>query len=134
MRVPSVILFLLGVIAAGCATGPSGNGARRGPESAPVSRSSDGPGDAEQKGPAVIETPEIIRILENDRIRSVSTTHSQAIYIQLQDGRKYRGVYVHAQAGKHSDDDQLYDILNLVLHIKKSRPPGEVKDWIIACE
>ncbi|MFC1859888.1 MliC family protein [Thermodesulfobacteriota bacterium] len=106
----------------------------RTPEDTPVKGNSENPGDTVQKGPSVIETPEIVRILEEERIESVATTHSQTIYIRLKDGREYKGTYVHAQAGRYSDDDHLFDILNLVSHIKKKRPPEEVGGWNIMCE
>jgi hypothetical protein len=76
----------------------------------------------------VVETPEIVRILETEPVEFIVTTHSQTIFIRLKDGREYRGTYVHAQAGTYSGDAHLYDILNLVLHIKKKRPPEEAKE------
>ncbi|HUS47802.1 MAG TPA: pitrilysin family protein [Phycisphaerae bacterium] len=87
-----------------------------------------------QKVPLAIKTPEIIRILENEQIEFIATAHSQTIHIRLKDGREYEGKYVHAEAGEYSDDRKLFDILNLVTHIKKHRPPEEVKGWMILCE
>lgn len=84
--------------------------------------------------PIVIQTPEIIRILEKESIESISTTHAQNIYIQLIDGRTYKGKYIYTESGKYADDPQLYDILNLVIHIKENRPDKETRDWTIACE
>jgi len=85
-------------------------------------------------GATVIETPEIVRILEQEPIAFVFTSHAQWISIELEDGRKYGGKYAHGEAGKYADDPQLSDILNLVMHIRESRPPEEVKDWQILCE
>lgn len=82
----------------------------------------------------VIKTPEIIRILEKESIVSISTTHSQSIYIRLKDGSRYKGKYIPKEAGKYSTITNLSDILNLVVHIKKQRPPDEVKEWRICCE
>ena len=82
----------------------------------------------------MIETPEIVRILEQEPIAFVFTSHAQWISIRLKDGREYGGKYVHAEAGEYADDPQLSDILNLVMHIRESRSPEEVTDWQIACE
>ena len=87
-----------------------------------------------QKGPSTIETPEIVRILEKEQIESIGTSHSQRIYIRLEDGRAYQGTYVHAQAGKYAEEENLFDILNLVIHIKKKRLPEEVEGWNLSAE
>ena len=86
------------------------------------------------KESSIIETAEIIRILEKEQVKAIKTTHAQTIYIQLTDGREYKGTYVYEESGKYANDPHLYDILNLVLHIQKKRPQQEVKDWSIACE
>lgn len=96
--------------------------------------------DSEQRGraadedPVAIKTPEIIRILETEDIARLMTSHRQTIYIRLKDGRRYRGTYVHADAGRYAADANLSGILNLVMHIKANRPPDDVKDWSIICE
>jgi len=88
----------------------------------------------EQNEPSVVKTPEIIRILEEEAVVFVATTHSQTIHIRLKDGSQYQGTYVSAESGKYSKDPNLSDILNLVMHIKKHRAPEEVKEWQIMCE
>jgi len=120
MRMLAIMFVLVGltVVAAGCTTGTVGSGAENAPTEAP----------------SVIKTPEIIRILEEERIESVSTRHSQRISIRLKDGRKFKGLYVHAEAGKYSRDKDLYDILNLAMHIRENRPAREVKGWTVICE
>jgi len=84
--------------------------------------------------PVPIETPEIIRILEKEALKSVSTRHSQRIHITLKDGRKFTGLYEPERAGNYSENSKLSDILNLVSHIIDNRPHGEVKDVGIRCE
>jgi len=87
-----------------------------------------------QTEPSVVKTPEIIRLLEEESITFIGTTHSQSIHIQLKDGSRYKGSYLQNEAGKYSTDPHLSDILNLVIHIKKQRPPDDVKGWQILCE
>ena len=94
----------------------------------------EGPTDTPAEGTGAVKTPEIVRILEEEHVVFTGTTHSQRIHIRLMDGREFKGVYVRAQAGKYSRADNLGDILNLVMHIKKNRPADEVKDWQILCE
>ncbi len=130
----SLLVSILCLVAAGCTTDLPEDRTGRTPEETPVKRNIEKPGDTVQKGPSVIETPEIVRILEKESVEFVATTHSQTIYIRLKDGREYNGTYVHAQAGKYSHDDHLSDILNLVHHIKRKRAPEEVGEWGIACE
>jgi len=89
---------------------------------------------AAKKGPQEIKTPEIIRILQKESIRMIGTTHSQHIFIHLKDGRKFQGKYVHAEAGKYKEDKNLFDILNLAMHIIKNRPDDAAKDIMIMCE
>lgn len=84
--------------------------------------------------PVQIQTPEIIRILEEENIASLRTAHSQSISITLRDGRRYMGKYDQSQAGQKYGDDHLWDILNLVSHIRANRRPEEVRDWSITCE
>ena len=72
--------------------------------------------------------------MEEELVESISTTHGQTIHIQLKNGREYRGKYIYDQAGKYSRNDKLWDILNLVMHIQKNRPPEEVNGWRIGCE
>ena len=97
-------------------------------------RSTQEPESAAKNEPSVIETPEIVRVLEKGAVSAVSTTHAQTIWIRLEDGRQYRGKYMHAQAGRYAADEQLFDILNLAVHIKQTRPAEEVKGWRIICE
>jgi hypothetical protein len=78
--------------------------------------------------PTEIDTPEIIRILENEAIAFVGTWHSQRINIKLKDGRTYFGIYEQKKAGKYSKDPKLFDILNLTTHIFGNRPRAETKD------
>lgn len=80
------------------------------------------------------ETHEIIRILEEEDIDSISTSHSQDIYITFKDGHHFKGTYVYQHAGKYSEDDDLFDILNLVVHIQKQRSTEEDLSWTIVCE
>lgn len=80
------------------------------------------------------ETAEIIRILEEEQIDAISTTHDQRIDITLKDGRHFHGSYVHAAAGKYADDESLSDILNLVLHIQERRPSEDSRLWKIMAE
>ena len=77
-----------------------------------------------------IQTPEIIRVLEEENINLIFTSHDQTIYIKLEDGQQFEGKYIHSQAGKYSDNEHLFDILNLVNHIEKIRN----EKWKIACE
>ena len=95
---------------------------------------SDVPGSSERKGPFVIDTPEIVRILEEEVVDFDSTTHAQRIGIRLKDGREYMGRYVYEEAGEYAKDKQLSDILNLVMYIKENRPAEEVDGWRIMCE
>lgn len=125
MRVFSSIIFPIILLMTGCAFFQPETG--RNPEDIPINK---GP----QKEPVSIDTAEIIRILEEEDIEYISTTHSQAIHIQLKDGQEFEGIYVHSQSGKYANKEDLFDILNLVMHIKDKRPPEEVKDWIIKCE
>jgi len=81
-----------------------------------------------------VDTPEIIRILEQEAIKSIRTSHSQHIYITLKDGHRHSGIYEHERAGKYSKDRKLSDILNLVKHIMDNRPKAETKDVGIRCE
>ena len=80
------------------------------------------------------DTPEIIRILETENIASVSTAHSQVIHIQLEDGTRFQGYYNHREAGEYSEIPHLFDILNLVIHIREQREKSESLDWEIVCE
>ncbi len=75
-----------------------------------------------------IDTPEIVRILEEESITRISTSHSQTIYITLADGRRHGGIYEHEKAGKYSKDRKMWDILNLAKHILDNRPKEEMKD------
>lgn len=81
-----------------------------------------------------VDTPEIIRILETGNIASVSTSHSQVIHIQLEDGTRFQGYYDHREAGEYSENPDLFDILNLVIHIREQRENSESLDWDILCE
>ena len=88
----------------------------------------------EKNEPLLITTPEIVRILEQETIESVSTRHSQTIHIKLKNGLRYRGTYVASDAGKYAHDSNLADILNLVIYIKEHRPPEQTRGWGIMCE
>ena len=77
-----------------------------------------------------IKTPEIIRILEEEDIELIFTAHDQTICIKLEDGREFGGKYIYEQAGKYSENQNLFDILNLVVHIEENRN----EQWKIACE
>ena len=81
-----------------------------------------------------VSTTEIIRVLEQESIATISTTHAQRIDIELSDGRQFRGTYKHAEAGKYASDPKLFDILNLVSHILGRRPKNQVKGIVIECE
>jgi len=82
----------------------------------------------------IIQTPEIIRILETENIVYVATSHSQEIHIQLKDGRRFKGTYDQSEAGPYSNHEQLFDIYNLARHIKNNRPEKEVKHWSMAIQ
>ena len=85
-------------------------------------------------GNEIIQTPEIIRILETENIVYVATSHSQEIHIQLKDGRRFKGTYDQSEAGPYSNHEQLFDIYNLARHIKNNRPEKEVKHWSMAIQ
>ena len=114
----AIAASLLALSALGCGSSPSRQAGIQGEPSTPV----------------VIQTPEIVRILEREAVVFIATSHSQSIHIQLKDGSLYQGIYIPTQAGKHSQDPNLSDILNLVNHIKRRRSPDEVKEWKILCE
>jgi hypothetical protein len=76
-----------------------------------------------------IDTSEIVRILKNENVTFVGTSHRQDISIYLKNGSHYEGVYDYTKAGAYSDTR---DVLNLVVRIKKERP--ELKDMRIICE
>jgi tetratricopeptide (TPR) repeat protein len=84
--------------------------------------------------PIDINTREMILLLERAEIAGISTSHSQVISIRLKDGSYFVGKYVQAEAGRYSGDKELFDILNLVVHIKKSRSTEDVKGWMIKME
>ena len=127
MRILSLVLFCF--VVAGCASHKELD-----PADVAANPTRNTPTEPLQSGPSEIETKEIVRILEQEDIDSISTSHSQKIYIRLKDGREYEGTYEHSQAGKYSTDEHFFDILNLVMHITKNRPPEEVKDWQIIME
>jgi len=122
----------LGVILAGCNRQPTPT---EGEAKASATRFHQSPPvEPPEIEPSIVETPEIIRILENERIKEVLTSHSQHIYIELEDGRRYQGKYHRNQAGNYANDFNLGDILNLVLHIKKHRLDKDAGRWAIGCE
>ncbi len=79
----------------------------------------------------VIETPEIIRILEEEKIQIAITTHSNYIAILLEDGKSYGGTYVNSQAGKYADNQELYSACAIVGYIREKRISEE---WELICE
>lgn len=85
-------------------------------------------------GPKQIKTDEIVRILEKEAVAETRTTHSQHITIVLKNGDVFEGTYVQAEAGAYAKDPHLFDALNLVLHIRKSRPAAEVAGWGVMTE
>ncbi|MCP4645339.1 MAG: hypothetical protein GY851_33155 [bacterium] len=134
MRTCMSLCFVFCVVLAGCSGNPPGTGGK-GTEGEPgASTQSASQMKAGHPGRNTIDTGEIIRILEKEQIRGIGTAHNQSISIELVDGRKFLGTYVPEEAGKYSADKNLSDILNLVMHIKKNRPPEEVKNWNIWCE
>ena len=84
--------------------------------------------------PVPIDTPQIIRILEKEALKYVSTDHSQRIHITLKDGRQFAGLYEPEKAGKYSETPELSLILNLVMHIIDNRRHGEVRNVLIEAE
>jgi len=120
MRTSSVFVLTLYVLAAGCGS-EQAEDAFGNPQAEPLVR----------EGRTVIDTPEIIRILEEESIEWIMTNHSQTIFIHLKDGHKYEGRYVQAEAGEYSDHR---DIANLVEHIRKKRLPEEGRDWQVTFE
>jgi len=87
----------------------------------------------DRPGPLRIDTPAIIRILEQEDILFISTDHSNRIEVELKDGRAFEGTYVQAH-GKYAQIKGLSDVLNLVCHVRDRRPAEETKDWIVECE
>lgn len=81
-----------------------------------------------------ISTAEIIRLLEQESIARIFTTHSQMILIGLSNGQAFFGTYKHAEAGKYASDPKLSDVGNLVSHILARRPKDQVEDILIAGE
>jgi hypothetical protein len=71
--------------------------------------------------PIKITTPRIIKLLETANLAHISTRHDQTILIRLHDGTEYRGKYRQPEAGQYADDEHLFDIYNLFMHIRRSR-------------
>ena len=127
MRTHLILLILSCLVGVGCTNGHPEN-------EAPPAGGTGSPGSAAPAERTEIQTPEIVRILEEESIELTATTHSQYISITLNDGREYSGTYDHKQAGKYAGNEKLFDVLNLVSHIKDGRPPEEVEGWAILCE
>ena len=104
-----IISFLLCAPMVSC-TAPRDQTPRPNPVSPPIPRDT-----------IDVDTPEMIRILEEEHISCISTWHSQAIDIVLADGRAFSGSYKQSEAGKYSEDPRFFDILNLVLHIIENK-------------
>lgn len=68
-----------------------------------------------------IDTPQIVALLKTADIVHISTRHDQTILIRLQDGRFFHGRYQQVDAGKYSEEEHLFDIYNLVIHITNAR-------------
>lgn len=82
-----------------------------------------------------INTSEIIRILENEDVVSVSTSHLNFISIKLGNGELYYGKYNQNNAGKYyTENPFLDDVLSLVGHIESKRRINGGKKWKIICE
>ncbi len=81
--------------------------------------------------PRALTSEEIIRILENEDIAGIATSHSQHIYITLKDGRNFTGVFRAADVSiLHWEYQGFGDILNLAMQIKKKRQA----EWRVMCE
>ena len=74
-----------------------------------------------KKQPTQVKTPGIIKLLETADLAHIETRHDQSILIRLRDGSEYRGQYRQQEAGRYADDEHLFDIYNLVMHITRSR-------------
>ena len=79
-----------------------------------------------------MDTPEIIHLLEEEKVYFVDTMHSQEIRITLKDGSKFVGTYVHAESGKYSEHEHFFDVYNLARHIRSNRP--EKEQWGFSIE
>jgi hypothetical protein len=134
MRLLVVLLLSTCVLMEGCIVNLPGNRRHWSAEEANEQRNDQESSNMVGAEPFKVETAEIVRLLEKGRIAWISTSHAQTIYIQTVDGRTYKGTYVHSEAGKYSKDPRFADILNLVIHIKKKRPPWEVRKWIVGME
>jgi hypothetical protein len=88
-------------------------------------------GRLRQHGCTIVETSELVRILEEERIAMVTLSGAQLISMNLEDGRTFAGQYVHAEAGKYAKDPEFSNRRTLIEHIRESRPPEDVKDWPI---
>ena len=82
----------------------------------------------------IVETSEIIQILEEEDIEMISTFHSQWIHIVLKNGSVYAGKYVQSAAGSYSSIPQLWDVLNLVRYIEGKRSRVEPIAWDIGMQ
>ena len=119
---------------ANCRRAPGPAGSEPGPPPGSEARS-DQAGSRALAEPAIpIETPEIVRILEDEDIAGIATLHCQSIHIELKNGCTYGGTYEQAEAGKYANDPHLRDIYNLVRHILATRPAEETRGISIACE
>ena len=78
------------------------------------------------KDPNNLSTAEIIAVLQQEDIKSISTSHAQDIEIHLKDGTNLAGKYRSEDAPPEFKDD----ILNVSQAIKKKR----IKKWETMCE
>ncbi len=83
-----------------------------------------------------VDTKGMIRILENELVKIVSTSHSNAFYIELEDGSKYKGVYKQSETDDttYSKNPYLDDVLSVVSRIHGQRKFYDNEMWIIVCE
>ena len=118
MKTVTLMIVMLWLLSVGCATDSSEGKTGRTPEQ-------DTAKPIEWKESIEVETPELIRILEEEDIAETGTSHSGRISIGLKDGRGYYGKYVRAQAGKYAEDERCFDACGLVGRIQKHRAPEE---------
>jgi hypothetical protein len=83
------------------------------------------------KDPKNLTTKEIVAVLKHESIDTVSTSHSNRVWINLTDGREYEGVYNPHDIPKFAKDKTLHDASNFVAHMQKKRL---LTTWEHICE
>jgi hypothetical protein len=83
------------------------------------------------KNPNNLTTEEIYDVLRHESIKSVWTSHSNHVGIELADGRTYKGVYNPHDILKFGNDRSLHPASNFVAHMRKKRL---FSTWELVCE